>query len=117
MFSETLLDHFQHPRNAGELPDADGEATGENPVCGDRLHIWLRMTDGHIREMRWRAEGCAPVIAAASVTSEMVRGMDIDAVRRLRAESIADALGGIPKRKEHAAALVVMVLRRAVVTG
>lgn len=95
------------------MVDADAEASGENPICGDRLQLWLRVREGRVEEMRWRADGCAPVIAAASVTSELVSGMELDAVHTLDAGRIAGALGGLPARKEHAAALVALVLRRA----
>lgn len=92
---------------------ADAEAEGENPVCGDRLHLWLRVTGGVITEATWQAEGCAPAIAAASVTSELLRGMTLEEARGLDRERIATALGGLPTRKAHAAMLVTSVLRKA----
>jgi nitrogen fixation NifU-like protein len=113
IFSPTLLDHFERPRNSGSMEGADAEAEVENPVCGDRLHVWLRIRDGVIEEMRWHASGCAPALAAASVLSEMVRGMDIQAALRLDREAIAGALGGLPARKMHAASLAVSALRTA----
>lgn len=113
MFSETLLDHFERPRNSGSMADADAEAEEENPVCGDRLHIWLRVRDGRIVEMTWQAQGCAPVIAAASLTSELVRGMTVEQARQVDRQRIADALGGLPARKAHAALLAAAALREA----
>jgi nitrogen fixation NifU-like protein len=107
MFSETLLDHFQSPRNVGEMADADAEAEEENPVCGDRLHVWMRIRDGVIERATWQAEGCAPAIAAASATSELVRGMSLDQARALNRHAVTEALGGLPARKAHAAALAV----------
>lgn len=114
MFSETLLEHFQSPRNLGELEDADAEAIDENPVCGDRLQVWLRIRDETVIDMRWRAEGCAPAIAAASVLSEMVRGMSLEEARSIGRGQVAEALGGLPARKAHAASLAVGALHRAV---
>lgn len=113
MFSETLLDHYQSPRNVGEIPDADAEGEAENPVCGDRLHLWLRIDDDTILDARWRAQGCAPALAAASVTSEMLRGMTVAQARGLDREQVAEALGGLPARKAHAAALVIATVREA----
>lgn len=113
MFAEPLLDHFQHPRNVGAMACADAEAEDENRVCGDRLHLWLRFGDGRIIEASWKAEGCAPAIAAASVTSEMLRGMTVDEARSLNRERISVALGGLPARKAHAAMLVVAVVKKA----
>jgi nitrogen fixation NifU-like protein len=113
MFSEALLDHFQRPRNSGPMDHADAEAEDENPICGDRLHMWLRIEDGVITEATWQAEGCVPAIAAASVTSELLRGMTLDQARSLDREQIAVALGGLPARKAHAAMLAVSVVRKA----
>lgn len=113
IFSPTLLDHFERPRNSGMMDAADAGAEVENPVCGDRLRIWLRIQDGVIEEMRWQASGCAPAIAAASVLSEMVRGMSDTEALRLDREEIAEGLGGLPTRKLHAASLAVSALRKA----
>jgi nitrogen fixation protein NifU and related proteins len=114
MFSETLLDHFQSPRNVGELEDADAEAEDENPVCGDQLHLWLKIKDGVIQEVKWQARGCAPAIAAASATSEMLKGMTVQEAARLTRESVEQELGGLPPRKAHAALLAISTVRRAV---
>jgi nitrogen fixation NifU-like protein len=96
------------------MEGATAEADAENPVCGDRLQVWLRIRDGTIEEMRWQASGCAPAIAAASVLSELVRGMAISEARTLDREAVADALGGLPARKAHAASLAVSALHAAI---
>jgi nitrogen fixation protein NifU and related proteins len=113
VFSETLLEHFQAPRNVGELdaPDAIGE--DENPICGDTLRLELGIEDGGIVDVRWRARGCAPTIAAASMASEMLRGMTLADARSVDRDMLAGALGGVPARKAHALTLVVSALGRA----
>lgn len=113
MFSETLLDHFEHPRHNGAMDAADAEAESENPVCGDRLHVWLRIQAGVVEEMTWQAEGCAPAIAAASVTSELIQGMSARDAGALDRDAISGALGGIPARKLHAAQLSISAVRQA----
>jgi nitrogen fixation NifU-like protein len=113
VFSSTLLAHFEAPQNVGEMEDADAESEEENPVCGDRVHVWLRIRDGAVQRMTWRAEGCAPAIAAASATSVLVEGMALDRVRALGRDEIVDALDGLPPRKTHAAVLALDALRRA----
>jgi nitrogen fixation NifU-like protein len=113
MFSDTLLDHFNAPRNVGEMPGADAEAEAENPVCGDRLHLWLRLRDGRIECASWQAEGCAPTLAAASMATELLRGLSIAEAQRLDRVAITDALGGLPSRKAHAAVLVETAIRLA----
>lgn len=112
-FSEVLLDHFNFPRNIGEIEDAEAEAEAENPVCGDRLHLWLRVREETIEMIRWRAQGCAPAIAAASMLSEMVEGMTLAEARELNRSELDGALGGLPGRKSHAAHLAVAALREA----
>jgi nitrogen fixation NifU-like protein len=113
VFSETVLKHFQSPRNVGELASPDAVGEDENPICGDTLRLELGIRDGVIREVRWRARGCAPSIAAASVASEMLQGMTPAEARRLDRASLGDALGGVPARKAHALALVLGALRKA----
>jgi nitrogen fixation NifU-like protein len=113
VFSDTLLDHFQSPRNVGTMDDPDAVAEDENPVCGDRLRLWLRIKDDTILRAVWKAEGCAPVLAAASIMSEILVNMSLHDARRLNRQEISDALGGLPSRKAHAAQLCVSVLRKA----
>jgi nitrogen fixation protein NifU and related proteins len=116
MFSDIVLDHFQTPRNVGEMDNADAQAFVENPVCGDRLQLWITVRDGRIGAASWRADGCAAAIAAASVTSELVRGMELSEAGALQRETVIEALGGLPARKAHAAALAVAAVRTAVQT-
>jgi NifU-like protein involved in Fe-S cluster formation len=116
VYSDALLDHFQHPRNAGELTTANVVAEGENPVCGDRLRVELQIQDGRIAAMRWRTEGCAPAIAAASAASELLQGASLEDARRLDRNALSAALGGIPARKSHAATLVLTTIAQALET-
>ncbi|GAC1406352.1 MAG: Fe-S cluster assembly scaffold protein NifU [Chloroflexota bacterium] len=114
MFSQTVLDHFEFPRNTGAMTDADVSAGAENPVCGDQLKIWLRIVDGRITGVSWNAQGCAPVIAAASITSELLTGMALEKASALTKEYIIEQLGGLPSRKIHAATLVITTIRKAI---
>jgi len=114
MFSDTLLDHFQSPRNVGKMQNADAEAEQENPVCGDRLHVWLRIKDGRVEAARWQAQGCAPALAAASVATEMIAGMALDEAAKLDRQALEQALGGLPPRKSHAAGLAITTIRAAI---
>ena len=112
-YSATLVDHFQHPHNVGELDDPDAVADGENPVCGDTLRIELRIQDDVITQIRWLASGCPPAIAAASAASVLLEGSTLEAARRLDRAAIAAALDGIPSRKVHAVTLVLTTVGRA----
>ena len=112
-YAPLVLEHFQNPRNSGELIDPDGEALAQNPVCGDRMRVMIRVAEGHIAEVRWLTRGCPPAIATSSFASEMVRGWPIERVEALTREAIAEAIGGLPKDKVHCSVLAADALRGA----
>jgi len=113
-YSDLVVEHFQNPRNAGEMPDPDGEATRANPVCGDRMRVMIRVADGHIAEVKWQTRGCPPAIATSSLASEMVVGWDLAEVEALTRETIAQAVGGLPPDKVHCSVLAADALRGAI---
>ena len=115
-YSETFKDHLANPRNAGELADANAVAEQTNPVCGDRLRLSLRIRDGRIEAARFLAYGCPPTLACGSVLAEMIEGMTIDNAMKVTRKEVTDALGGLPARKQHAAALAIETLQRAIVS-
>lgn len=110
MYSPELLDHFEHPRNAGEVPTPDASAQVENPACGDILRLTLKLVDGRISEIRFLAKGCVPAMACASVLTELVKGKTIEDSRKLRREEIVTAVGGLPEASLHASHLAVDAL-------
>jgi NifU-like protein involved in Fe-S cluster formation len=112
-YSETFKDHLAHPRNAGELADANAVAEQSNPVCGDRLRLSLRIRDGRIEAARFLAYGCPPTLACGSALAEVLEGMTVEDALGLTRKEIADALGGLSSRKNHAAALAIETLRAA----
>ena len=113
MYSAQLLDHFQNPRNAGELPDADMTVQLENPACGDILKLALKLSDGVITAARFKAKGCVPAMACASALTEMLVGRPVGQVRQLRREQLVKAVGGLPKESVHASHLAMDVLSAA----
>jgi nitrogen fixation NifU-like protein len=112
-YSETVLDHFEQPRNGGELTDANAVGFMTNPVCGDTLLLMLRVRHGRIEEARWQSDGCVASIAASSLLSELVRGMTLEEARAITREAVAEALGGLPLSKLHASVLAADALQRA----
>lgn len=108
------MDHFEHPRNAGELPDANGEATTSNPVCGDRMRVMIRVDGGRIGAVRWQTRGCPPAIATSSFASELVQGWPLESVEALTRDELAEGIGGLPKDKIHCSVLAADALRAAV---
>lgn len=113
-YSDIFKDHIAHPRNAGELSDANAVAEETNPVCGDRLRLSLRIEDGRIEAARFLAYGCAPTLACGSVLAEMIEGISIDDANKLTRKQIVDALGGLSPQKQHAAALAIETLHKAI---
>jgi nitrogen fixation protein NifU and related proteins len=112
-YSERFKEHMANPRNAGQLEDADAVSEQTNPVCGDRLRLSLRVRGGRVEAARFLAYGCPPTIACGSALAEMLEGMTTGEAARLSRERIAEAAGGLPARKTHAAALAVETLRAA----
>jgi len=113
-YSEAFKDHIANPRNAGELPDANATAEESNPVCGDRMRLSLRVSDGRIEAARFLAYGCPPTLVCGSVLTELITGKTIEEAARLTRKDLLDALGGLPSRKQHAAALALETLRAAI---
>ncbi len=113
-YSPAVLDHFQNPRNLGDLPDADAVAEVENPACGDRTRLAIRLHGGRIAAARFRTEGCPAAIAASSMTTEMILGHTLKEAARLRDVDIAEALGGLPRNKLHCSVLAEDVIQAEV---
>jgi nitrogen fixation NifU-like protein len=113
MYSAKVLEHLESPRNVGEMVDASvcGEAT--NPVCGDLLHLYLKVADGKIVSSSFQARGCPPSIAAGSVLTELITGISPAEARRLRPQDITRALETLPRNKEHCSVLAIDALRAA----
>src|SRR6266540_3318639 len=116
-YSEAFKDHIANPRNAGELPDANATGEEANPVCGDRLRLSLRLREGRIEAAGFLAYGCPPTLVCGSVLTELITGKTIEEVGNLKRKDLLDALGGLPSRKQHAAALAIETLRAALTSG
>jgi nitrogen fixation NifU-like protein len=113
MYSAQLLDHFQNPRNVGELPDADAVAEIQNPACGDVIRLTLKMRADRIEEIRFKAKGCVPAIACGSALTELARGKPAPEVQRLKRDDLIAAVGGLPPASTHAAQLALDALSTA----
>ena len=117
MYSAELLDHFQNPRNAGELAAPDASARLENPACGDILELALALektgSGKRIADIRFRAKGCVPAIACGSAITELVKGKDIDDARQLTREELVRKVGGLPQASAHASHLAMDALHAA----
>ena len=111
MYSPQLLDHFEHPRNAGDLSRASARVRVENPVCGDVLELSVRVDSGRIGEIRFRAKGCVPAMACGSLVTDMANGKTIEEAVGIGKEMIVKEIGGLPEASGHAAQLAIDALR------
>ena len=112
-YSETVVDHWMHPRNPRAMDHADGRARVKGP-CGDTMEIFLRVRNGKIVEASFLTDGCITSIAAGSMAVELAGGSDLAAARALSEDDILDALGGLPEGSRHCALLASNALRAAV---
>jgi nitrogen fixation NifU-like protein len=115
-YSEKVIEYFMHPRNVGEIDDADVVATEGSPACGDMVKLFLKI-DGkskEIRDIKFKSYGCASNIATASIITEMAKGKNIDQARSITWKQASDQLGGLPPAKVHCAVLAVDALKTAI---
>jgi nitrogen fixation NifU-like protein len=111
MYSAILLDHFEHPRNVGDLPDSSARVRVENPACGDVLELSAEFANGRIQEIRFRAKGCVPAMACGSLVTELATGRTVTEAKTISRAMIEHQIGGVPEASGHAAQLAVDALR------
>ena len=92
LYSEVILDHFRHPRNYGDLPLPDVSYEAFNPLCGDRIRIELTLNDSTVAEVRFKGDGCAISMAAASLLTEQIKGVDLESIADLTDEAMIASL-------------------------
>lgn len=113
-YSELFKDHLANPRNGGELSDANAVAEETNPVCGDRLRLSLRINNGRIEAARFLAYGCPPTLVCGSALAEMIEELTLEEAMKVTRKEIVDAVGGLATQKQHAAALAIETLQKAI---
>lgn len=113
MYSPQVLDHFQNPRNPGEVTNPAASVQIENPACGDILKLTLKIEGGRIADIRFLAKGCVPAMACGSLLTELVKGKTVQEARQLRREDLVQAIGGLPEASAHAGHLAMDALKAA----
>lgn len=115
MYSEKVMDHFQNPRNVGEIEDASGVGTVGNARCGDIMRIFLDIDEeGIIRDVKFKTFGCGAAIATSSKATELVKGKTIDEALKITNKMVMDSLGGLPAVKVHCSVLAEEALHAAI---
>jgi len=118
VYSAVILDHFRHPRNAGETAGFDRVGEASNPLCGDRVRIGYRLSQGRIEDIRFHAEACAICTASASILTQLVRGSTPDEAAAVTAERLAGLLDStIPIERQRCATLPLEALHAAISPG
>ena len=114
-YTPTLLEHFANPRHVGMLEDADASAQGGGgPLCPeDMAHVWIKVRDGRIVEIRHKTMGCPVAVASSSMTCTLAQGKTLDEALEINAEAVIAALGGVPERKADSV-VATEALRKAI---
>jgi len=112
-YSEKVMDHFLHPRNVGEIPDASGIGNVGNPVCGDVMRMYIKVENDLIVDVKFKTFGCGAAISTSSMVTEMVMGKTIEEALKITNKAVAEALGGLPPIKMHCSVLAEQALRAA----
>ena len=108
------MDHFTHPRNVGEIPDADGVGEVGNAKCGDIMKMYLKIKDDRIEDVKFETFGCGSAIASSSMATELIKGKAIEEALAVTNKQVVDALGGLPAYKLHCSVLAEESIKAAV---
>ena len=114
MYSKTVMDHFNNPRNAGVIEDADGIGEVGNPVCGDMMTFTIRVRDNRLEDVKFQTFGCVAAIAVSIMVTEMARGKDLEEAKKIDNKLVAEPLGGLPANKLHCSNLGAEALTLAI---
>jgi nitrogen fixation NifU-like protein len=115
-YSETVMEHFRHPRNVGQIEDADAKAVEGSPACGDMVAVYLKVDPEELRisDIKFESYGCASNIATGSIITELAKGKTLEEAKGISWQQASDALGGLPPIKTHCSVLAVDGLRAAI---
>jgi len=113
-YSDKVMEHFQNPRNVGEIEKADGVGEVGNPVCGDLMTFYIKVKDNVIQDVKYKTFGCGAAIAVSSMVSEMAIGKTLDEALKITNELVAKELGGLPPNKLHCSNLGADALHKAI---
>ena len=114
LYSDKVMDHFQHPRNVGKIDDADGIGEVGNAKCGDIMRMYIKVKDDVITDCKFNTFGCGSAIATSSMATELIKGKPISEALELSNKAVVEALDGLPSHKIHCSVLAEEAVRAAV---
>ena len=113
MYSEKVMDHFTHPRNVGEIENADGIGEVGNPKCGDIMRMYIKVDNGVITDVKFKTFGCGAAVATSSMATELIKGQKIEDALKLTNKAVIEALDGLPPVKVHCSVLAEQAVKAA----
>jgi len=114
MYTKKVLEHFQNPRNLGQMKKPDGIGEVGNPTCGDIMKIYIKVKDNKIKDIKFETLGCGAAIATSSMITELAKGKSLAEAKKITRQDIADQLGGLPAVKMHCSNLAADALLKAI---
>ncbi len=116
MYSDKVMDHFQNPRNVGEIEDANAVGEVGNPTCGDIIKLYLKINDSDetIEDISFKTFGCGAAVATSSMVTELVKGKKLNEALTVSRDTVAEALDGLPPAKMHCSNLATDALKNAI---
>ncbi len=114
MYSEKVMMAFRNPHNMGSIKDADGVGKVGNPICGDVMHLYIKVEDNRIKNIKFETFGCAAAIATSSIITDLAKGKTLEEALKISRDDIASELGGLPPIKLHCSVLAADALREAI---
>jgi nitrogen fixation protein NifU and related proteins len=114
IYSDKVMEHFTHPRNVGEIENADGIGEEGNPVCGDMMTFYIKVNDNRLEDVKFKTFGCGAAIAVSSMVSEMAMGKTLEEALKITPAAVAAQLEGLPKNKFHCSNLGAQALHKAI---
>ena len=114
MYSEKVMDHFQHPRNVGEIENASGVGTVGNASCGDIMQVFLKIEDDKIVDAKFKTFGCAAAIASSDTACEMIKGKSLEDALKIKNSDVVETLEGLPPQKIHCSVLAEEAIAEAI---
>ena len=114
LYTDTVMEHFMHPRNVGEIKDPSGVGEVGNAKCGDIMKMYLDIENDVIKDVKFETFGCGSAIASSSMATEMIKGKTVEEALAITNKDVVDALGGLPAHKLHCSVLAEEAIKSAV---
>ena len=114
LYTDTVMDHFMHPRNVGEIANPSGVGEVGNAKCGDIMKMYLDIENDVIKDVKFETFGCGSAIASSSMATEMIKGKTVEEALAITNKDVVDALGGLPAHKLHCSVLAEEAIKSAV---